>query len=160
MTFTIWPNWKKTAYGSISWLVFLCIYFFTNRIERVDTVTLYISIGSIIGLIAIIRRERIEIYPDSIIIRQLYLGIPRTRSAPFNEVLGVEWNEGNDRREDRSPSYLEFYTSSGSIRGGYTLTFEEYEVFRAQVRMMYPELDKRWGKAVIRSKDLTLLNLT
>lgn len=45
------------------------------------------------------------------------------------------------------------------VKAGYTLTFDEFDKFRDEVRSMYPDLYKRWGSSSVRSKDLTLLNL-
>jgi hypothetical protein len=159
LTFTVWPNWKSLLYGSLGLIGFAGFYFFTDRIPKDTTRALFLAIGGVTTLYAMVRRERIEIYPDSITFRKLYLGIPTSKSVRLDEVLGLEWNEGNDEGKDRSPSYLEFYTTLGSIKAGFSLSFEEYEKFREEVRMLYPQLDSRWGNARVRSKHLTLLNL-
>jgi hypothetical protein len=160
LTFTIWPNWQKTIYKSLGSIAFVAFYFLSNKVQRNSSLDWFLPTATLMGLFVLIRRERIEIYSDSLIFHRLYLGISRTKSVPFAEVLGVEWHEANEEGESKSPSYLEFYTLADSIRAGITLSFEEYEQFREQVRMMYPELGRRWGKAVVRSKDLTLLNLS
>jgi hypothetical protein len=159
LTFTLSASLKNVLFGSVGLIVSVSSYVFTQEIPKSSTLNFFFVLGSVTALNALIRRERIEIYPDSLRFRKIYFGIPMTKSILVDEVLGLEWVEGNEEGKNRSPSYLEFYTTQGSIKAGYSLTFEEYERFRGEVRMLYPHLDIRWDEARVRSKDFTLLNL-
>ena len=118
----------------------------------------FILVGAVLYLI---RRERIEVYPDQIVWNWTYFGITRKKSAPSVDVLGVEWNEGERQgRRGKGPDYVEFYLPDSSVKTCFGFTFDEFDEMRTAIGSMYPELIKRWGSSTIRSKDFTLLNLT
>lgn len=50
--------------------------------------------------------------------------------------------------------------STGSVKACYGFTFDDFDKMRQDIGRMYPELMKRWGRSTVRSKDLTLLNLS
>ena len=115
---------------------------------------------SVAILLSLIRRERIEIYPDRMVWSKTYFGITRSKAAPLPDVLGAEWNEGEQQGRSKTPDHVEFYLSTGSVKACYGCTFEEFEKMRQDIGSMYPALIKRWGRATVRSKNLTLLNLS
>jgi hypothetical protein len=116
---------------------------------------------SISILLSFIRRERIEIYPDQMVWRKTYFGLTSSNTAPLSDVLGAEWNEGEQEgRRGKGPDYVEFYLPNGSVKACYGFTFDDFDRMRNDIRPMYPDVIKRWGQSTIRSKTLTLLNLS
>ena len=111
-------------------------------------------------LLALIRRERIEIYPDRMVWSKTYFGVTRSKTAPLADVLGAEWNEGEQQRRFKTPDHVEFYLSTGSVKACYRFTFDEFDKMRQDIGSMYPELIKTCGRAAVHSKNLTLLNLS
>jgi len=120
-----------------------------------------LALISFFALLSFIRRERIEIYPDQMVWRKTYFGLTRSKAAPLSDVLGAEWNEGSEQGERRKgPDYVEFFLPKGSVKACYGFTFDDFDRMRNDIRPMYPDVIKRWGQTTIRSKDLTLLNLS
>lgn len=116
--------------------------------------------ATVVAVLSLLRRERIEFYADRVVWRRTYLGVSGSRQAPLAEVVAAQWSEGDDRgRRGKGPDYVEFFLSTGSVQACFGLSFEEWERMREDIRQMYPNLVKRWGAASIHSKDLTLLNL-
>jgi hypothetical protein len=76
----------------------------------------------------------------------------RTSWAP----TGVNDEKGSSK----TPDHVEFYLPAEVVKACYGFTFDEFEKMRQEIGSMYPELTKRWGRATVRSKDLTLLNLS
>lgn len=110
---------------------------------------------------AFIRRERIEIYSDQMVWRKTYFGITRSNAAPLDDILGAEWNEGEQRgRQGKGPDYVEFYLPDRSVKACFGFTFDDFDRMCEDIRTMYPQLINRWGKSTVRSKTLTLLNLS
>jgi hypothetical protein len=111
--------------------------------------------------LSFIRRERIEIYPDQMVWRKTYFGFTRSKAAPLSDVLGAEWNEGEQEgRRGKGPDYVEFYLPNGSVKACYGFTFDDFDRMRNDISPMYPDVIRRWGQSTTRSKTLTLLNLT
>jgi hypothetical protein len=142
----------------MAWTCFVAYKLFVDH--RADVVDVAFSAGiSLLVLLSLIRRERIEIYSDQMVWRNTYFGITRSTSAPLADILGAEWSEGEPTRGGKRPDYVEFFLPTGSVKSCYGLTFEEFDQMREDIRTMYPELIHRWGRSSVRSKDLTLLNL-
>ncbi len=115
---------------------------------------------SFVVLLSLIRRERIEIYPDQMVWRKTYFGITQSRNAPLAEVLGAEWSEGErHHRGGKAPDHVEFYLATGSVKACFGFTFEDFGRMREDIQKMYPALVSRWGRSTVRSKNFTLLNL-
>jgi hypothetical protein len=164
LTFTIRPRFDWQFLLSVAWLGFVGYEVFTGgwRIHSADVfdIVIFASV-SVAFLLSLIRRERIEVYPDRMAWSKTYFGITRAKAALLTDILGAEWNEGEQQgRQSKTPDHVEFYLSTGSVKAGYGLTFDEFEKMRQEIGSMYPELLKRWGRATVRSKNLTLLNLS
>ena len=165
LTLTIRPRFDWRSLLAVGWLCFVgyqAFYFHRNRSHFDDLfdIVLYalISLGVLLSLI---RRERIEIYPDRIVWSKTYFGFTRSNAAPLRDVLGADWNEGEQRgRSGKGPDYVEFYLPAGSVKACYGFTFDDFDRMRQDIRGMYPELINRWGQSGVRSKNLTLLNLS
>ena len=164
LTFTIRPRFDWQFLLSIAWVGFIGYEVFSGgwRIHSSDVFDIAIfAFVSVAILLSLIRRERIEIYPDRMVWSKTYFGITRSKAAPLSDVLGAEWNEGDQEgRQSKAPDHVEFYLSTGSVKACYGFTFEEFEKMRQDIGSMYPALIKRWGRATVRSKNLTLLNLS
>jgi len=164
LTFTIRPRFDWMSVLSIAWVGFIAYQTFfgghkTRSYDPFDIVVF--ALISFFALLSFIRRERIEIYPDRMVWRKTYFGLTRSKSAPLSDVLGAEWNEGSDQGERRKgPDYLEFFLPGGSVKACYGFTFDDFDKMRNDIRPMYPDVIKRWGQSTIRSKTLTLLNLS
>jgi hypothetical protein len=161
LTFTIRPKFDWHNLLTIAWMVLIVYMGWQNR-HSLDYFSIVIF-GFIVvtSLLAFVRRERIEIYSERMAWRKTYFAITRSKEAPLDEVLGAEWREGNEggRGKNRAPDYLEFFLSTGSVKAGFGLTFDEFDRMRYEIGTMFPSLIKRWGTSSIRSKDFTLLNL-
>lgn len=165
LTFTIRPKFDWQFFLGIGWL---CIfgyqvsYTYRHKLlsENFAEVLIFGAIA-LAALMSFIRRERIEIYSEQMVWRKTYFGITRSKAAPLNDVLGAEWNEGEQQdRRGKAPDYVEFYLASGSIRACYGFTFDDFDRMRTDISTMFPQLISRWGQGTVRSKDFTLLNLS
>jgi hypothetical protein len=58
-------------------------------------------------LLSLIRRERIEIYPDRMVWNKTYFGITRSNAAPLADVLGADWSEGEQKGRSKTPDHVE-----------------------------------------------------
>jgi hypothetical protein len=148
---------------TIAWFCFIGYQaFLVHRRDLPDALDIVIfTVISFGVLLSLIRRERIEIYSDQMVWRKTYFGITRSNAAPLADVLGAEWNEGEERgRGGKGPDYVEFYLANGSVKACYGFKFNEFDRMRQDISTMYPELVKRWGRSTVRSKNLTLLNLS
>lgn len=165
LTFTIRPRMDWQVLFSMAWLGFVAYVLYNPHSRNVSSDSIldfvFLAVASIGVLLALIRRERVEVYPDRMIWSKTYFGFTRSKSAPLSEVLAVEWSEGQQHgNKGKGPDYVEFYLTNGSVKACFGFTFEEFDRMREEVRSMYPDLVKRWGTSRIRSKDLTLLNLS
>lgn len=165
MTITIHPKLGWQVLPGVIWIAFVVFRIFAGDWRRLisgDVMinTIFFALLSVAALLSLIRRERVEIYPDQMVWRKTYFGFTRSRSAPLADVLGAEWNEGQQQRDGKAPDYVEFYLPAGTVKACYGFTFDEFDRMREDIRTMYPDLIKRWGRATVRSKDLTLLNLS
>src|SRR5690348_6392462 len=164
LTFTIRPRFDWQFLLSIAWVVFIGYELLAggwSRIRSADVFDIVIVASvSMAILLSLIRRERIEIYPDRVVWSKTYFGITRAKVSPLADVLGAEWNEGEQQGRQSTPSHVEFYLPTASVKACYGFTFDEFEKMRQDIGTMYPNLIKRWGRATVRSKDLTLLNLS
>ena len=157
-------NWQ--ALLGVAWVavVFYPIFGVDWRHVRVQDHRLdiiVVAVATFAFFLSLIRRERIEIYPDRMVWRRTYFGITNSTEAPLEDVIGAEWSEGNERGEgDKEPDHVVFYLPGGSVKSCRGFTFEDFDRMREDIRLMYPDLIKRWGRARVRSKDFTLLNLT
>lgn len=165
LTFTIRPRFEWRFLLGVGWICFVGYQVFTAgwsgiRSADVFEIVIFFAVSAAL-LLALIRRERIDIYPDRMVWSKTYFGITRSKVAPLADVLGAEWNEGEQRgRQGKGPDYVEFYLSTGSVKACYGFTFDDFDKMRQDIGRMYPELMKRWGRSTVRSKDLTLLNLS
>lgn len=165
LTFTIRPKFDWQYVLSLGWVGFVGYQVFFVGWHKVLTDNAFdlfafglVSFGL---LLSFIRRERIEIYPDEIVWRKTYFGFTRSNSAALADVHGAEWCEGEQRgRQGKGPDYVEFYLLTGSVKACFGFTFEDFDRMREDIRSMYPDVIKRWGRATVRSKDFTLLNLS
>lgn len=167
LTFTIRPKFDWQILLSIAWLCSFGYYAYAAYVsggrsahsENFFNVFLF-TVAASAGLLGLIRRERIEIYSDQMIWRKTYFGITGSKSAPLADVLGAEWSEGKQRgRHGKGQDYVEFLLPNGSVRACFGITFDEFDQMREDIRNSYPDLIKRWGRATVRSKNFTLLNL-
>ncbi len=167
LTFTIRPRFDWQVLFSIGWLCFFGYYAYAAYVtggrsvhsDNIFNVALF-TVTAFAGLLVLIRRERIEIYSEQMVWRKTYFGITRSRSAPLDDVLGAEWCEGQQQgRHGKGPDYVEFFLTNGSIKACFGLSFDDFDRMREDIRSSFPELVKRWGRATVQSKDLTLLNL-
>ncbi len=165
LTLNIRPRLNWRLFLTVAWLGFIAYQtLLVNRRKvgsyNVFDIVILIGISTVI-LLSFLRRERIEIYPDQMVWRTTYFGVTRSKAAPLADVLGAEWNEGEQPgRYGKGQDYVEFYFRAGSIKACYGFTFDEFDKMREDIRAMYPDLIKRWGHSPARSKDLTLLNLS
>lgn len=164
LTFTIRPKFDWQYLLSIAWVCFIGyqVFFVRWRNLRSNDVfdVVIFAVVSFAVVLSLIRRERIEIYSEQMVWSKTYFGITRSNAAPLADVLGAEWNEGEQRgRGGKGPDYVEFYLSNGSVKACYGFTFDDFERMREDIRSMFPELINRWGRSTVRSKTLTLLNL-
>ncbi len=167
LTFTIRAKFDWQVLLSIGWLCFfgyLAYDAYASGGKSVHSENFFnvavFTIGALVGLLGLIRRERIEIYSERMIWRKTYFGITRSKEAPLADVLGAEWAEGEQRgRSGKGPDYVEFFLPDGSVKACFGITFEEFDRMREDIRSSFPDLIKRWGRSSVRSKDLTLLNL-
>lgn len=167
LTFTIRPKMQWQSLLTLAWFAFIGYEFFVhhrwNRLAAPDQIfdTIMYSLVSLGALVALIRRERIEVYSEQMVWRKTYFGFTTSTSAPLNDVMGAEWNEGKDRRGGKAPNYVSFYLADGrTITGCIGLTFDDFDRFREDIRSMFPDVIKRWGRPGVTSKNLTLLNLS
>jgi hypothetical protein len=162
LTFTIRPKFDWQILVSIPWVCFVGyqVFFLRFRSDNLSEIVIVVAI-SLAALASFIRRERIEIYSEQMVWRKTYFGITRSNAAPLADVLGAEWNEGEQRgRHGKGPDYVEFYLPNGSVKACFGFTFDDFERMREDIRTMFPQLINRWGQATVRSKDFTLLNLS
>ena len=165
LTFTIRPKFDWRMLPSIIWFAVLSytIASFGWRKVSVDGIFNIAIFGaiSVTALLALIRRERIEIYSERMVWRKTYFGITRSKESPLDDVLGAEWKEGDEgaRGENKGPSYIEFFLPSSSVKAGFGLSFDEFDRMREEIRTMFPKLIERWGTSSVRSSAFTLLNL-
>src|SRR5260370_26224749 len=109
----------QSALG-IAWICFVAYQVVigwreTRSYDLFDFVLLSLISFSI--LLSFIRRERIEIYPDQMVWRKTYFGFTHSKAAPLSDVLGAEWNEGEQAgRRGKGPDYVEFYLPNGSVK--------------------------------------------
>ncbi len=167
LTFTIRPKLQWQVLLALVWLTFVGYQIFANDWRRLGipdrlfetAIYALISLGA---LLSFIRRERVEVYPDQMVWSRTYFGYNRSNAVPLNDVLGAQWNEGEQKgRQGKGPDYVEFFLASGaSVKACYGFTFDDFDRFREDIRSMYPDVIKRWGQATTRSRDLTLLNLS
>jgi len=149
---------------SIAWIGFIVYevslgWQKTRSYDPFDIIVL--ALVSLSALLSFIRRERIEIYPEQMVWRKTCFGVTRSKAAPLSDVLGAEWNEGAEQGERRKgPDYVEFFLPNGSVKACYGFTFDDFDKMRNYIRPMYPDVIKRWSQSTIRSKTLTLLNLS
>jgi hypothetical protein len=162
LTFTIRPRFGWQSFLGIAWIFFVGYAVVLGQFRTPDLFDyILFSLISFSILLAFIRRERVEIYPDQMVWRKTYIGFTRSKAAPLTDVLGAEWNEGEQHgRQGKGPDYVEFYLSNGSVKACYGFTFDEFDRMRNDIRSAYPDLVKRWGRSTPRSKTLTLLNLS
>jgi hypothetical protein len=163
LTFTIRPRFGWQSMLGIAWICFIVYRLVGWRGARsYDPLDLFgLALISFSVLLSFIRRERIEIYPDQMVWRKTYFGLTHSKTAPLSDVLGAEWNEGEQQgRRGKGPDYVEFYLPNGSVKACYGFTFDDFDRMRNDIRPMYPDVIKRWGRPTTRSKTLTLLNLT
>ena len=161
LTFIIRPRFDWRSLLSVAWIAFVGYEMFTDRIRSGDVLEIaFFATVSLAILLSPIRRERIEVYPDRMVWSKTYFGITRSKLAPLADVLGAEWNEGEQKGRSKAPDHVAFYLSTGLVKACYGLNFDEFEKMRQDIGSMYPELIKRWGRATVRSKELTLLNLS
>ena len=165
LTFTIRPRFDWQFLFSIAWVCFVGyqVIFVGWRTFRSADVFDFVIFGcvSVAVLLSLIRRERIEIYPDHMVWSKTYFGFTRSNVAALADILGAEWSEGEQRgRQGKGPDYVEFYLPTGSVKACYGFTFDDFDRMREDIRSMYPALIKRWGRSTMRSKTLTLLNLS
>jgi hypothetical protein len=164
LTFTIRPKFGWQFLLGIGWVSFIGYQIFFLGWSEVSSDNLFelvIFVTVSFGIcMALIRRERIEIYSEQMVWRKTYFGITRSDAAPLDDVLGAEWNEGEQRgRQGKRPDYVEFYLPDRSVKACFGFSFDDFDRMREDIRTMYPQLVNRWGRAAVRSKDLTLLNL-
>src|SRR5512146_137834 len=142
LTFTIRPKMQWQALLALAWLAFVGYQLYTHDLRRIaepesifDTVVFaLVSLGAVLTLI---RRERIEVYSEQMVWRKTYFGFTRSTSAPLNDVMGAEWNEGQDRRGGKAPDYVNFYLADGrTVTGCIGFTFEDFDRFREDIRSM------------------------
>lgn len=165
LTFNIRPKFDWQLVVGIAWICFIAYEFVFagwRKIWDYDPLDLILfALISFSVVLSFIRRERIEIYPDQMIWRKTYFGFTHSKAAPLSDVLAAEWNEGEQEgRRGKRPDYVEFYLPNGSVKACYGFTFDDFDRMRNAIRGMYPELTKRWGQSTLRSKTLTLLNLS
>jgi hypothetical protein len=166
LTLTIRPKPDWHAVIGLAWLAYFLYQVFGVDWQRVrvqdhlfDLVVL--GVFTVATVLSFIRRERIEIYPDRMVWRRTYFGVTRSKEARLEDVFGAEWSEAQDRGEGgRVPEHVEFYVPGATVKACYGFSFEDYDRMREDIRGMYPDLIKRWGRARIQSKDFTLLNLS
>ena len=165
LTFTIRPKMQWQALLALAWLAFVGYRIYVHdwrRIAEPDTIfdTVIFALVSLGALLSFIRRERIEVYSEQMVWRKTYFGLTRSNSAPLNNVMGAEWNEGRNQRDGRAPDYVNFYLADGrTIKACIGFTFDDFDRFREDIRSMFPDVIKRWGHSSVTSKSLTLLNL-
>ncbi len=164
LTFTIWlkPDWQVLP--GILWSCFIGYEMFSGGWRNLGsdhiTYTIVLSTGTFAAVLSLIRRERIEVYPDRMVWRKTYFGISREGSAPLGEVLGADWNEGTEKgEENKGPAYVEFFLTTGSVKACFGFKFDDFDRMREEIRGLYPELVGRWTRSSVRSKNFTLLNL-
>jgi hypothetical protein len=165
LTFTIRPRLSWQLLLSAGWACIIAYNIYVTYLRKAWSDLVFdfaiLALVSFGILLSFIRRERIEIYPDHIVWNNTYFGFTRSKSAPLADILAIEWNEGDERgRQGKGPDYVEFYLPTGSVKACFGFTFEDFDKMREDVRTMFPDLVKRWGASTVRSKDLTLLNLT
>jgi hypothetical protein len=167
LTFTIRPKLQWQVVLTLAWFAFIGYRVYLhdwNGIGEPDRIfdTILLGFVSLGAVLALIRRERVEIYSSELVWRKTYFGFTRSTAAPLNDVLGAQWNEGQQRgRQGKGPDYVEFFLASGdTVKACYGFTFDDFDRFREDIRSMFPDVVKRWGAASVRSKDLTLLNLS
>lgn len=165
VTFTVRPRLGWQSVLGIAWICFIAYQLLFLGWQKSRSYDLFdivvLAVISLSVLQSFIRRERIEIYPDQMVWCKTYFGFTRSKNAPLSDVLGAEWNEGEERgRYGKGPDYVEFYLPNGSVKACYGFTFDDFERMRNDIRPMYPEVIKRWGESTTRSKDFTLLNLS
>lgn len=119
LTLTIHPKLGWQSLLGIAWICFVGYQVVFVDWPKTRDILGYIlfAIISFSVLLSFIRRERIEIYPDQMVWRKTYFGFTRSNAAPLSDVLGAEWNEGEQRgRQGKGPDYVEFYLSNGSVK--------------------------------------------
>lgn len=164
LTFTIRPRFDWQFLVGIAWGCFLAYQMLSVgwrylRSANVSDIAIAV-VTSVVVLVSLIRRERIEIYPDHMVWRKNYFGITRLKAAPLAEILGADWTEGEQRgRRGKAPDYVEFYLTSGSVKACFGFNFEDFDRMREDIRRMYPGFVNGWARSSVRSKSLTLLNL-
>ena len=161
LTFTIRPRFGWQGAVSILWFLVITYLIFNDGESNILLIKLLVWLFLFFGLIwflSLFRRERIEIYPDEMVWKKTTFGITTLKRTPLEDVRAAQWNE-SDERSERGPSYIAFYVPGGIVRAGFTLTFEEFNLFREQIHGMYPALYDRWATAGVQSDGLTLLNL-
>lgn len=168
LTLTIYPKLDWRILASIAWLSFFGYSGYKSFVAggraihwgNILSIIIY-EMAALVGLLAMIRRERIEIYSNQMIWRKTYFGVTSSKAAPLADVLGAEWIEHNNSDGDggKGPDYVEFTLPGGTVKACFGLSFDEFDRMREDIRSMYPELITRWGKLTVRSKHFTMLNL-
>src|SRR5439155_7735951 len=100
--------------GYAAWVCFIgyeMIFVGWRALRSADVFDVVIFVFvSVAVLLSLIRRERIEIYPDRMVWSKTYFGFTRSNVAPLADILGADWSEGDERgRQGKGPDYVEFY---------------------------------------------------
>jgi hypothetical protein len=162
LNFNVRPRFDWKMLLGIPWecyIIYELWHDFHQRPNDLNFDLVLFAIVTAFTILAFIRRESIQIYPDRMVWRKTYFGFPHERSAPLADVLGAQWTEGHQDRQGKRPDFVEFFLPSKSVKACYGFTFDEFDSMREHIRTMYPDLIKRWGSSSVRSKDFTLLNL-
>jgi hypothetical protein len=165
LTFTIRPPFNWEYFVTFAWFCFIGYEVFSDPRSKVQSDHIFdlfvCALVSFAVLLSFVRRERIEVYPDRMVWSRTYFGFTRSNAAPITDILAADWSEGEPHgRHGKGPDYVEFYLPTGSVKTCFGFTFAEFDSMREDIRSTYPELVKRWGGPKVRSKTLTLLNLS